>query len=185
MRLCTELEEMRTSITTIAKRHGFSADAARTMLDAIAAGDGSMAQFDHREFGGAGQWMRGGMLMIGDMFNDALKARVAALCADLSQALANDPGLAPARAKPDRWWPASLGNPASTGAQNDARYAYFPERRRLAIDVGGAVSVYDTLDHRIMGFGQQQGARGSMAFTSQKGSVDVATLPLAGSDDLD
>ena len=34
-------------------------------------------------------------------------------------------------------WPAELGSPSSSGAQNDMSYAYFPATRRLAIRVGG------------------------------------------------
>lgn len=179
------------TIADIARRHGFSVEAAQAMLAALAAGNGSMAQFDHRELGGAGQWMRGGMLMIGDMRNDDLKRRVSALCVDLSQVAAHEPRqgdnkvsvTVPPRA--DQWWGSNLGTPASTGAQNDARYAYFPDRRRLAVEVHGVVTVYDTLDHRIEGFAQQQSVGGSMTFTSQKGVVDVATLPKAQADDLD
>jgi hypothetical protein len=175
----------RDAVARIAQRHGFSVEAARAMLAAVAAGNGTMAQFDHREFGGAGQWMRGGMIMIGDMFNDALKARVSALCTDLAQLPARESGIA-RRAQADRWWPAALGTPASSGAQNDARYAYFPDRRRLAIDVGGAVAVYDTLEHRITGFAQQQGGMPSMTFTTVEGKVvDVRTLPVAAADGLD
>jgi len=33
------------------------------MLFAVLAGNGSMAQFDHAEFAGSGQWMQGGMIM--------------------------------------------------------------------------------------------------------------------------
>jgi hypothetical protein len=49
-----------------------------------------------------------------------------------------------------------LGNPSSSGGQNDARYAYFPQRQRLAILQNGRLSVYDTLDHHIQGVQQQQ-----------------------------
>lgn len=31
-------------------------------------GNGSMAQFSHPEFSGSGQWMRGGMIMVSDIF---------------------------------------------------------------------------------------------------------------------
>ncbi len=34
-----------------------------------------------------GQWSQGGMIMIGDMFNNALKYRVDALCSELSSLL--------------------------------------------------------------------------------------------------
>lgn len=73
------------SIALIAQRHGFSTEAAREMLDALAAGHGKMAQFKHAEFAGHGQWIRGGMTMVSDMFNEDLKARVDALCTDLAQ----------------------------------------------------------------------------------------------------
>jgi len=184
---------MATSLDEIARRNGFSVEAAQTMLDALIAGNGTMAQFSHREFGGAGQWMRGGMTMLGDMFNHDLKRRVEALCSDLAQMMASDPSVARRHdsqrtsvdVPPRQWWPQSLGTPASTGAQNDARYAYFPERRRLAIGVHGVVKVYDTLDHRISGFAQQQSSGGSMTFRSQNGLVDVASLPEANADDMD
>jgi hypothetical protein len=74
------------------------------------------------------------------------------------------------------WWPAELGSPASVGAQNDLCYAFFPADRRLAIELGGRVTVYDTVDHRIGGFSQQQGGDQSLTFTSQHGLVRVADL---------
>jgi hypothetical protein len=169
-------------IDEIARRHGFSTAAANEALRAVVAGRGTMAQFDHRELGGPGQWMRGGMIMISDMGNDSLRRRVDALCEDLSELMGRDHE--PATASSTQWWPKALGTPASSGGQNDVRYAYFPDRRRLAIDKSGAVTVYDTLDHRIGGFAQQQGASSTLAFTSDRGVVDVAKLPLANPDDL-
>ena len=62
-----------------------------TLLQALLNSKGTMAQFDHRELGGAGQWMPGGMTMVGDMFNHGLKAKVDGLCSDLSQILAGQP----------------------------------------------------------------------------------------------
>lgn len=62
-----------------ARRHGFGPEAAQAMWDAVALGRGSMAQCSHPEFGGSGQWMRGGMVMVGDMFNRSLSVRVGAL----------------------------------------------------------------------------------------------------------
>ena len=52
----------------IVKRHGVSTDAALTLLRALVAGRGDMAQFNHPELGGMGQWSQGGMTMVGDMF---------------------------------------------------------------------------------------------------------------------
>src|SRR5947209_6516706 len=74
-------------VTELAQRYGVSTEAVVTLLYALMRGHGTMAQFDHRELGGRGQWMPGGMVMVGDMDNQALKARVDGLCADLASLL--------------------------------------------------------------------------------------------------
>jgi len=66
--------------------------------------------------------------------------------------------------------------------QNNVRYAYFGTIHRLAIDANGHVTLYDTLDHQIGGFSQQQSVGGSITFTSQFGLVDVSTLPIISID---
>src|SRR5260370_10592813 len=76
------------------------------------------------------------------------------------------------------WWPTELGSPNGTGAQNQVRYAYFNQKRRLAVELNGHVTVYDTLDHQISGVSQQQGRGGSLTLTSQHGTVSVSTLPV-------
>ena len=81
-------------INDLAQRYGVSTDAVMTLLQALLNSKGTMAQFDHRELGGTGQWMPGGMTMVGDMFNHGLKAKVDGLCSELSQLLATQP-LAP------------------------------------------------------------------------------------------
>ena len=63
-------------------RHGVSEDAVRTVLNALRSGNGTMAQFTHPEFGGMAQWS-GGMTMVGDMFNDRLKAKLNAIATEL------------------------------------------------------------------------------------------------------
>ncbi|MGO8951876.1 MAG: SHOCT domain-containing protein [Rhodomicrobium sp.] len=89
-KLTPEGEEI---VAGIAQRYGISADAVKTMLDAVSRGGGSMAQFNVPELGGGGQWMLGGMTMVGDMFNNSLKATVDNLCYELSNLLANQPGV--------------------------------------------------------------------------------------------
>lgn len=188
-------------VAELAERHGFSTEAVIVMLQAILRGNGSMAQFNHPEFGGSGQWMQGGMLMIGDMFNNFLKGRVDALCYDLSNHLASQTIFYPPPPPPSyqgqqqsqggmgsggpsfmvsggNWWPPELGAPGASGSQNAVRYAYFPQAQRLAIEHNGRVTVYNTLDHQIGGFGQQQGGSDSLTFTSQYGTVAVASLPV-------
>jgi hypothetical protein len=204
----------------LGQRHGFSTGAVVHMMQAMLRSRGGMAQFNHPEFGGSGQWMPGGMLMIGDMFNNALKGRVDGLCRDVSAALTGQPMAAngpshsfqqqsgggfqqlssgtpasafapmPAMAAPstaplfvpdprDTWWPAELGVPSATGAQNSVRYAFFPNAGRLAVDVNGQVSVYDTGSHHIAGFSQQQGG-GGVVFSTPGGSVSLSSFAPAG-----
>lgn len=143
-------------LQAVADRHGVGLDAVRHLIRALERGHGTMAQFDHPDLGGMGQWFSGGMVMVGRMFDDALKARVDALCTELAGAL-----------------PAGLGDPASTGAQNGLRYAYFPDRRRLAVDAGSGIALYDTGEHRITGVSQ---ANGSLGFTGPAGAVALDRL---------
>lgn len=195
--------EGRRAVAEVSHHTGFSEGAVTAMLFAVLAGQGGMAQFSHPEFGGSGQWMPGGAIMLGDMFNNALKARVDQLCVELAARVRRDPGLALAGSfqsqsqggaptfvgtsslvEPDpsggNWWPADLGAPSSVGAQNSVRYAYFPGARRLAVDIEGKVTVFDTGDHVIGGFSQQQSGAGTFAFTSQHGTVDLARLAVVG-----
>ncbi len=193
--------QARQIIESLANAHGVSAGAVETLLHAVAAGNGAQAQFNHPELGGMGQWSQGGMLMIGDMFNQGLKYKVGALCDELSALLRNQPVFAPAQVQSQGFgqsqqqgmglgaslfvqrsglWPAELGAPSSSGGQNDMSYAYFPATRRLAIRVGGDLRIYDTGDHQIGGVSQQQSGDQSLTFTSQYGLVRVADLPLVG-----
>lgn len=222
----------RQTLNDIAQRHGFSFDATLSMLESVINGNGSMAQFNHPEFSGSGQWMRGGMTMVSDMFNNYLKGRVDNLCSELSNLIANQPDLLrsgsfqsqsqggsaynqiqanhagdgvqsqgdngsqvsgfganslfvpPAPGTSGDWWPADLRWPNSTGAQNNVRYAYFAQARRLAIEAHGSVTVYDTMDHQIGGFSQQQSAGGTLSFSSQYGLIDVASLPVITRDGM-
>ncbi len=66
-------------LKTLSQRHGFSADAVAVVSRSLEATGGRMAQFDHPELAGFGQWMPE-MIMIGDMANLGLKARIDALC---------------------------------------------------------------------------------------------------------
>jgi len=161
------------AITEIAQRHGLSREAVLAMLFSLRAGGGTMAQFAIPELGGTGQWMRGGMTMVGDMFDNALKARVDALCNELVQLFATTPVFPPS----SNWWPAELGVPGASGGQNNVRYAFFPATRRLAIQIDGVTRVFDTGEHHISGVQQQQGGGyGSVNFTSQLGTFGVSTL---------
>ncbi|MCP9799687.1 SHOCT domain-containing protein [Synechococcus sp. RedBA-s] len=227
-------------VNDLAQRYGFSQDAVLHMTFAMLKGRGGMAQFNHPEFAGSGQWMNGGMMMLGDMFNQGLKARVDGLCQGLAVAISSQPNLFPrgsfqsqsqsgggqqmhvgggglqqssgggqqmqssvgmAPMTPmapmtsmapmnfgsgalftpdpqDNWWPAELGSPSSSGSQNEVRYAYFPAAGRLAVNVNGKVSLYDTSGHQIAGFSsQQQSSGGGLTFSTGAGSISLTHLP--------
>ena len=206
-------DQGRQKINELAQRYAVSTDAVMTLLQALVNSNGTMAQFNHWELGGGGQWMRGGMTMVGDMFNYGLKSKVDGLCSELSQLLTHQPFVpfpasfqsqsqgagqqqggyvgassvslfvpeAPGRAS-GQWWPAELGFPNGSGAQNRVRYAYFNPAHRLAVELDGHVTVYDSLDHQIGGVSQQQGSGGSLTFTSQYGTVSVSNLPIVSVD---
>ena len=143
-----------------------------------------MAQFSHADFGGMSQWSPG-MSMVGDMFSTQLKAKLDALCTDMAAYLDSSETTGHARPaggevsyrsySPD-WWPSELGRPSAIGAQNDLRYAVFPETRRLVIDDQGSISVYDTGSHRIFGVAQAQSCESTLSFTGQDGLVRVTDL---------
>jgi hypothetical protein len=172
-------------ITRLAIRHSVSPDAVRTVLRALRSG-GGMAQFSHADFGGMSQWSPG-MTMVGDMFNNDLKSKLDTICTELVSHIGKagpeledrrDAGVSYRSAgHSDQWWPANLGTPSSVGAQNTLRYAVFPETRRLAIQDGRKVNVYDTGDHRIFGVAQAQSHDQTLSFMSQTGVVRVSELP--------
>jgi hypothetical protein len=192
--MMTLTEEGNRVLKDIAARYSVSQGAVEHLLMAVIAGQTRQAQFNHPDLGGMGQWSEGGMIMVGDMFNNGLKATVANLCSELALLARNADLKAPVSSHQSQyqgngtslfvpnafssgnWWPEELGYAASTGAQNDLRYAFFPASRRLAIRLGDTTTVYDTRDHQIGGFSQQQGGDQSLTFTSQYGLVRLSDL---------
>src|SRR5277367_4716729 len=121
-------------VAEVASRHGVSLEAAFAVLDSLALSNGTQAQFNHPDLGGMGQWSQGGMIMIGDMFNQGLKHRVDALCNELTDFLRSKPlgGVEAAHFQSQSqsggeevslyvagtgsasgWWPEELGSPTS------------------------------------------------------------------------
>jgi hypothetical protein len=171
-------------IAEIAGRYGLSQNAAEQMARPVSAGGGSMAQFNIQELGGNGQWMAGGMTMVGDMFNYGLQGTVSNLCGELANAMANGPFFnRPQTLAGSAWWPPELGQPASVGGQNQTRYAYFPQARRIAFDPGNGqpIIILDSLDHQIGGFSQQQSGPddpfAGITYSSQYGQFALSSLP--------
>jgi hypothetical protein len=117
--------------------------------------------------------------MVGEMFNHSLKSKLDAVCTELAAYVAQTPSTDRGRSRDDPevsyratrqgsdWWPANLGTPSAVGAQNELRYAVFP--RRLVIEDGGRVEIYDTGNHRIFGVAQAQSADQTLTFPAKMG----------------
>ena len=105
------------AIDDIARRHGFSPEAVASMLASLMNGNGRMAQFNHPEFSGTGQWMHGGMTMVSDLSNNQLKGRVDGLCAKLSKLMASQPNLVGSESSQS---PSESGSPLARNASGDA-----------------------------------------------------------------
>jgi Short C-terminal domain len=191
LKMKTLTAEGQQKIHEIAVRYRLSDQAVTNMLYAVSNGGGAMAQFNIPELGGNGQWMKGGMTMVGDMFNYGLQGTVSNLCNELSQLLniqnifekpAENQGFGSQNFV--SWWPTEFGSPSSSGGQNNMRYAYFPfPVNRLAVELNGKITVYDTLNYQILGVSQQQSGSGyTLLFSSQFGNVDIHQLPVISPD---
>jgi len=177
-------------VEDIAAKYNLQAATVESLLNAVISGSGTMAQFNIPELGGSGQWMKGGMTMVGDMFNSSLRTTVEKLCGELSNLVSTkllfeetsesaekkqqvNSGFA---ASSSSSWPSVFGNPTASGSQNNFRYAYFAPVKRLVIEENGKQTIYDTKHHYITGISQQQGSGNSHRFTSQDGTVDLGSL---------
>ena len=157
----------------IAQKYDLSPDAVKALAEALQRGNGTLAQFNHPELGGMGQWMPG-MVMVGDMFNNALKAKIDGVCTTLAST--HTPSTM-AQMQSNRWWDAELGQPKTSGAQNETRYAYFPDSKRLLVMRDGKIKTYHTGSHRIVGVSQQQSNNTqSLVFQTDQGVISEADL---------
>ena len=166
-------------VQALAEQYKIGAQAVKVMLDAVAKGGGGAAKFNLPEFGGAGEWMRGMSLMSG-MGGDPVKATVDNLCNELSALMTAQASLfMPASQWPAsaRWWPAQLGEPNLTGTRASSRYAYFAQIRRLAVDSGGRVEVYDTTGFNISGLAPQGADGDTLTFASNRGPLHLDAFP--------
>ena len=168
-------------IQELSEKHQLSQGAIEVLLVALQRGNGTLAQFNHPDLGGMGQWMPG-MIMIGDMNNHALKARIEAVCIALSQHLAGQPRASiKFDAVPD-WWVAKFGKPAMSASQNGLRYAYFPEKNRLVIQVDNHLTEYDTTGFVITSVSAQNGI---LRILTKQGDRSPADFPVVAEYSVD
>jgi hypothetical protein len=180
----TVTPEAEQAIADIAARHGLSREAVLAMLFAVNDGGGTMARFTIPELGGAGVWLPNGMTVIANMFDQELKARIGALCTELSELLATTTVFPPSAPNSiggysvGTWWPPGLGEPNVSGGLNECRYAVFPSIRRLAVEIYGVTRIFDTDGHRVKTVTQHRGhGFDSIEFVSQYGTFAISSLP--------
>jgi Short C-terminal domain len=179
-------------LTELTQKYQLSELAIMVLWQALIKGNGKMAQFNHPELGGVGQWLPGGLTMISDMSNSHLKMVIDNLCGELSilikedyfnsikwneplshpgsrqqqqQSQGNIDNSEAVKANPfnyDPWWPIEFGAPTLSGNQNGLLYAYFAHKQRLVLEKQGEISVYNTLHHQISGVSQQQSSSGQL-----------------------
>ena len=175
-----KLSDPQQRLMDVAQRHQLSVEAIDVLHRSLLSGGYHMAQFNHSDLGGMGQWSNG-MIMIGDFSNSDLKQRVKSACEDLTAIFGKTKSslleaMPEAEVQSSNWWPKALGAAASTGAQNNHSYAYFPAHCRLAVKQGTAVTIFDTGEHQFFGATQEQGLSNSLSFESQHGRVDTSQL---------
>lgn len=179
-------------LTELTQKYQLSEHAIMVLWQALIKGNGKMAQFNHPELGGVGQWLPGGLTMISDMSNSYLKMVIDNLCGELSILIQEDyfnpikwnEPLSPqgsrqqqqqsqgnidnseiVKAQPFNygpWWPIELGAPTLSGSQNGLLYAYFAHKQRLVLEKQGEIFVYNSLHHQIIGVSQQQSSSGQL-----------------------
>lgn len=179
-------------LTELTQKYQLSEHAIMVLLQALIKGNGKMAQFNHPELGGIGQWLPGGMTMISDISNSHLKMVIDNLCGELVILIKNnyfnpikaDEGLINQGSNQQQqqsqnninknetveanlfnlgtWWPTELGTPTLSGDQNNLLYAYFANKQRLVLKNQAEIYVYDTLHHHISGVSQQQSSSGQL-----------------------
>ncbi len=164
-------------IKEIASKYEVSEGTVRTLLEGLKASNGRQVQFNIRELGGMGQW-QSGMVMVGDMFNHGLKAKVSELCrelVELSQTMEEEEEKP--KKKAEKQSVASKPSATFKGSQNNSHYAYYAKENLLEIEENGKVTKYNTEGYALSGAQQSQSnSLKNLSFTYPGGTVSLKEL---------
>lgn len=163
-------------IKEIASKYQVSEGTVRALLEGLKASGGRQVQFNISELGGMGQW-QSGMVMIGDMFNHSLKAKVSELCTELSALSVSMPEEEPTSTKTEKT-ESSRKSPATfKGSQNGSHYSYYAKDNLLEVEEGGKTVKYDTSGYALAGAQQSQSNdTKSLSFSYPGGTVRLKDL---------
>ena len=166
-------------IHDIAAKYQITEATVRTLLEGLQTTSGFQVQFNIAELGGMGQW-QSGMVMIGDMFNEGLKAKVSALCAELASFLREPHPTEPEETATE---PTTSAAPIKTlratfsGSQNGTKYAYYAPQNVLQIEEEDKIARYSTEGLTLWGVQQAQDGTGKkLKFTHAGGTITVDDL---------
>jgi hypothetical protein len=167
---------MRKDLKEIAIKYNLSLGAVIMLFNGLQNTQGRQVQFNHPELGGMGQW-QSGMIMIGDMFNHALKAKINELCQELALIVKKEQKSTPKKSVIKNF-NAIYGTPALTGIQNDLRYAYYPAKDIFIIEQYGRLEKYSTRGYQITGISQQQNYFSQdLIIQTDQGNITLSMLP--------
>lgn len=162
------------TITAVAQEFMVQESTVRQLLAGLQRNGGRQVQFNIAELGGMGQWQAGGMIMVGDMFNNELKAKVDKLCRVLIEM--------PTDTENDTFVPIqpSVGSKrfaSIKGSQNGISYAYYQAEDILEITDNNGIKKYDTKGFLLTGVQQSQSNDSrKLSFSHADGSVEVEDL---------
>ncbi|GAB4120142.1 MAG: hypothetical protein OHK0057_26060 [Thermoflexibacter sp.] len=166
---------MRKDLKEIAMKYDLSLGAVIMLFSGLQNTQGNQVQFNHPELGGVGQW-QAGMIMIGDMFNHALKAKINELCHELALIVKKEQKATPKKSVIKNF-DAIYGTPALKGTQNDLKYAYYPAKDIFIIEQYGKLEKYSTEGYQVTGISQQQNYFSQdLIIQTDKGNITLSML---------
>lgn len=161
----------------IASKYQVSEETVRTLIEGLKASGGRQVQFNISELGGMGQWQSGGMVMVGDMFNYSLKAKVSELCYELAEFSQTMEEEEKPKKKTEKQSVAHKPLATFRGSQNDSHYAYYANENLLEIEENGKVTKYNTVGYALSGVQQSQSnSLKSLTFNYPSGTVSLKDL---------
>lgn len=171
------------NIKALAAQYSVSEETVQILLVGLKQSGGYQVQFNIPELGGMGQW-QGGMVMVGDMFNYSLKAKVAELCSalvpivqELIQEEQTERSAADQTASLKQKSAKTRSSPSFSGSQNGAKYTYYAAEDLLEIEENGKVETYNTKGYALSGVQQAQDNAGrTLSFSYPGGAVKVKDL---------
>jgi hypothetical protein len=87
-------------------------------------------------------------------------------------------GLAELMSDNRSWPPPNLRRPSTSGAHGTLRFAFFADKRRLLVESGETLLLFDCGAHQICEVEELIGQEPALAFTSQSGRHPISDLRL-------